>query len=916
MADMQSLTLDVSLNIKGFNEANTEAQKLVATFSNLADSLIQSGQKIISTLALITKELDLLGKALQYSGEKLSIFGIQFDVSKDPTQSLKALSDSIQNFKQSLVFGNQDAIKFLAKLIDGFADLINWVNKNIPGLTQVVSILLVVGTTVGGLILAFAAMEAALAAVGVSVGLFLTALGKITFIIGGISAGIITLIQNWDGLVMAAEITWEENIVPIIDSAGQAIANILNAVGQYIEERFYSAVNYISEQWTALINFLRENVPFAESLINALTPDPEAMQDHPTILAIKKSADSRKDWVQGPLGPMPPQQPNQVSIFWAANNQQIRKESEQTAEAVENLNEEVTKTGEELEKAGIKLNFTVGQLSTFKGGTGGVTGQVKQLTDGLGKQAGQLDVNSRAVDENTKRLKEAEEQAKKAEEALKKFEDLELDLELDLLGDSEKLKRELQGRLEEIQRLGEEAGVTQERIVQAQEKEILRSAEAITKALNQEEIERLKNSDSFFDQMKGGFAEFASQVESNGELISQFFANTLSKMSQNFSDLFYNVLTGKFDNLQDLAKQAFEAILRAFLDMVAAIATRQIVISIGGMFGLGKGSQAAGGGSGGPLDLAQQGIGVAGSSAGLFGAGGAFSTFGAGITGGMAAVPGATAAGATASSLTAGAVASTPTAVVPGFMATAGAAITIVGAALAVAGLAYTIIAPFLKKTPRLDIEFDEVKNDIEERAAVVAEFLDPQFFMDNIGRISVKRGGVGIGAGGSNQILELIRERIEETIEGIQDIIAKLPTDMFKSLNETLLGAEIDIDTEIAGERLLEFDAKGKKIAEKFQAFIEGELPAKFFASIRESFFDPAFQALGVSAEGTQALIDDFMAKMEAAGSREARAEVGAEFIATFNAFVDAFNIVSGNVNDSIGQTIQTEECEYRLAA
>jgi len=138
----------------------------------------------------------------------------------------------------------------------------------------------------------------------------------------------------------------------------------------------------------------------------------------------------------------------------------------------------------------------------------------------------------------------------------------------------------------------------------------------------------------------------------------------------------------------------------------------------------------------------------------------------------------------------------------------------------------------------------------------------------------------------------------------------------MFRELNETLLNAEIDIDTVIAGERLLEFDAKGKKIAEKFQAFIEGELPAKFFASIRESFFDPAFQALGVSAEGTQALIDDFMAKMEAAGSREARAEVGAEFIATFSAFVDAFNIVSGNVNDSIGQTIQAEECEYRLAA
>jgi len=30
-----------------------------------------------------------------------------------------------------------------------------------------------------------------------------------------------------------------------------------------------------------------------------------------------------------------------------------------------------------------------------------------------------------------------------------------------------------------------------------------------------------------------------------------------------------------------------------------------------------------------------------------------------------------------------------------------------------------------------------------------VEEFLDPEFFMENIGQVSVKRGGVGIGAGG-----------------------------------------------------------------------------------------------------------------------------------------------------------------------
>ena len=411
-------------------------------------------------------------------------------------------------------------------------------------------------------------------------------------------------------------------------------------------------------------------------------------------------------------------------------------------------------------------------------------------------------------------------------------------------------------------------------------------------------LEQVQNQGGFFDGIKQGFIDFVENVESNSELMADFFANTLTEMSQNFSDLFYNVLTGKFDSLKDLAKQAFEAILRAFLDMVAAIATRQIVISIAGALGINtKGAKATD-----VIGLGKDAVNAAGTAIG------AGSAIGAGAAAGAAATGGAiTASGATYSSV----LAMTPSTLLPGagggIMAGVGAALPWVGAALAAGFLAYTIIAPLLKKTPRLDIDFDSVKTELGRRAAVVAEFLDPEFFMENIGQVSVKRGGVGIGAGGSNQILELIRERIEETIEGIQDIIAKLPTDMFRELNETLLGADIDIDTVIAGERLLEFDAKGKKIAEKFQAFIEGELPAKFFASIRESFFEPAFRALGVSAEGTQGLIDKFMADMEAAGSREARAEVGAEFIATFNAFVDAFNIVSGNVNDSIGQTIES---------
>src|SRR3990167_869825 len=138
-------------------------------------------------------------------------------------------------------------------------------------------------------------------------------------------------------------------------------------------------------------------------------------------------------------------------------------------------------------------------------------------------------------------------------------------------------------------------------------------------------IEEVQNKGGFFEEIKQGFIDFVENVQNNSELMADFFADTLSQMSQSFSDLFFNVITGKFDNLKDLAKQAFEAILRAFLDLVSAIATRQIVISIGGLFGIGKGAQAAGGG-GNPADIAQQGAGVVGSGLGLFGGGGAVET--------------------------------------------------------------------------------------------------------------------------------------------------------------------------------------------------------------------------------------------------------------------------------------------------
>lgn len=494
------------------------------------------------------------------------------------------------------------------------------------------------------------------------------------------------------------------------------------------------------------------------------------------------------------------------------------------------------------------------------------------------------------------------------EDAFKKFIDQQTkalddfaDLNLRFLPEPERIRAEGEEVLRAIKEIVRQRPELEKQAQELTLRVVEQYGERIADAERQAYIERLRDAGGFFNNLKAGFLEFALSVESNGELAAQFFADTLSQMSQNFSDFFYNVITGKFDDLVDVAKNAFRAILRAFLDMVSAIATRQIVVSIAGSLGIGKGQP---GGAAGALGLGKDALGLAGAGFGLFGGGAAAGGATAAAIGGAAGGIGSVGVSGLTGGISVGTLAGGGS---TGILATIGAAAPYVGAVLAAAAIAYTIIGPLLKKTPRLDIDFDSVKTDMGRRAAVVEEFLSPDFFLENIGQVSVKRGGVGIGAGGDEKILELIQQRIQETVEGIQDIIRRLPAEIFNQLNETLLNAEIDIDTVIGGERLLEFDAKGKKIAEKFQAFIEGELPAKFFAAIRDSFFAPAFQALGVSAEGTQQLIDDFMAKMEAAGSREERAVIGQEFLNTFSAFVDAFNIVSGNANDAIGQTMNT---------
>jgi hypothetical protein len=382
----------------------------------------------------------------------------------------------------------------------------------------------------------------------------------------------------------------------------------------------------------------------------------------------------------------------------------------------------------------------------------------------------------------------------------------------------------------------------------------------------QEAGDAFKTLEEEFGLLPDKVLDLKNEFDSLGPFIGQ----VASDIAQTFSDM--------FDKLSFDWKSLLNNLKRAFFDFVGALIANPIRLALDATLGGGSGKGAQG--------AAQQGAGLLSGvtglggtlglgSSGLFGASGSFTALSALFTGNSAV----------------------------GFGSTLLGAIPAIGAILTAAFIGASILVDVLKKTPRLDIDFDSVKTDIGRRAALVSEFLDPEFFAESIAQISVKRKA-GLGVGGDEKIIELIQGRIQETIESVQGIINKLPSELAATLNDSLLNSVVDIETVVAGERLLEFDAKGKKIKEKFEAFINGELQAKFLFAIRD-FFTGAFESLGVLPENAQSFIDAEFERFQRAGSREERAAIGQDLLASFDTFVNAFNIISGNGSDSINAAI-----------
>lgn len=426
-----------------------------------------------------------------------------------------------------------------------------------------------------------------------------------------------------------------------------------------------------------------------------------------------------------------------------------------------------------------------------------------------------------------------------------------------------------------------------ERAEELRVKIVEQASEQIVDIQRQEAIKRLKESDNLLDQFKGIFAEMVLTVQEDTGFMSEFVADTFGAIRDTISDTIYNAIKGDFDSLKDLWKATLDAMLQSFIQFISAVLTQQIILNIvpnvDGLLGIkGQKGGAAGAGAGLFSDVTGLGGMLGLGSSGLFGSSGTFTALGALFSGNSAV----------------------------GFGQTLLGAIPAIGMILTAVFTAVSVILPIFKKTPHYAFEFDSIKEDGIKRAVTVAELLDPDLFMDEIFRTLSSHGGKGAFSGKEREDLKrAIHETIVNTIGGIQAIINQLPADMAEMLNEALMASVVDMDSKIGRSSLLGFDAKGaKEIKERLQKFFEGDLQGRVIFAVRD-FLQFTFESLGAIPEKAREYLDAEFEKFQNASSPEERAQIGADVLAQTQAIVDAYNIASGEVNDSFSAMMQAAQ-------
>jgi lambda family phage tail tape measure protein len=92
-----------------------------------------------------------------------------------------------------------------------------------------------------------------------------------------------------------------------------------------------------------------------------------------------------------------------------------------------------------------------------------------------------------------------------------------------------------------------------------------------------------KKPGNFFEGFKKGLEDIKEQLGDFGALGVKVAHDMASAMNRTFSDLFFDVFTGKLDDLGDVFKRFSESLLRIITDVMAQLATKKIIEGLSGM---------------------------------------------------------------------------------------------------------------------------------------------------------------------------------------------------------------------------------------------------------------------------------------------------------------------------------------------
>lgn len=91
-------------------------------------------------------------------------------------------------------------------------------------------------------------------------------------------------------------------------------------------------------------------------------------------------------------------------------------------------------------------------------------------------------------------------------------------------------------------------------------------------------IERAKYSTDWRDGMKAGFLEIQRDATTWGGAMQSLTKSTFTNMSSTFSTVFYDVITGKFEDIGDAFEKLGEGMLKNFTEILGKIAAEKIVM--------------------------------------------------------------------------------------------------------------------------------------------------------------------------------------------------------------------------------------------------------------------------------------------------------------------------------------------------